>query len=35
MSHWNEHNAGKARIGRPRQIYTGKNARDFVELAAR
>jgi citrate synthase len=30
MSHWNEHNAGKAKIGRPRQIYTGKNARDFV-----
>ena len=35
MSHWNEHNAGKARIGRPRQIYTGKNARDFVAIASR
>ncbi len=34
-AHWNEHNAGKARIGRPRQIYTGKNARDFVKLADR
>ncbi len=35
MSHWNEHNAGKARIGRPRQIYTGKNARDFVAVDKR
>ena len=35
MSHWNEHNAGKARIGRPRQIYTGKTARDVPELAKR
>ncbi|MSQ81342.1 MAG: citrate synthase [Myxococcales bacterium] len=34
-AHWNEHNAGKARIGRPRQIYTGRNARDFVPLQAR
>lgn len=32
MAHWNEHNAGKARIGRPRQIYTGSTARDFVAL---
>ena len=35
MSHWNEHNAGKAKIGRPRQIYTGANARDVVALAKR
>jgi citrate synthase len=35
MSHFNEHNAGKARIGRPRQIYTGKTVRDFVPLAKR
>jgi citrate synthase len=35
MSHWNEHNAGKAKIGRPRQIYTGKNARDFVAIDKR
>ena len=35
MAHWNEHNAGKAKIGRPRQIYTGKNARDVVELSKR
>jgi len=34
-AHWNEHNAGKARIGRPRQIYTGKNARDFAAVGAR
>lgn len=34
-AHWNEHNAGKARIGRPRQIYTGKTARDFVGVAQR
>jgi len=35
MAHWNEHNAGKARIGRPRQIYTGSTARDFVALNKR
>ncbi len=35
MAHWNEHNAGKAKIGRPRQIYIGKNARDFVALNKR
>lgn len=34
-AHWNEHNAGKARIGRPRQIYTGKTARNFVAVADR
>ncbi len=34
-AHWNEHNAGKAKIGRPRQIYTGKNARDVPEISKR
>lgn len=30
MSHWMEMSADKARIGRPRQLYTGKGERDVV-----
>jgi len=35
IAHFREMNAGKARIGRPRQIYTGSTERDFVDLTAR
>ena len=35
MSHWNEHNSEKPRIGRPRQIYVGQNERAFVALGQR
>ena len=36
ISHWKEMNASpKNRIGRPRQIYTGSPARDYVPIASR
>jgi citrate synthase len=35
IAHLREHNAGKARIGRPRQVYTGPTERKFTSLAAR
>ncbi|MSP93497.1 MAG: citrate synthase [Myxococcales bacterium] len=35
IAHWREHNAGKARIGRPRQIYTGPTERNVVEIGQR
>ena len=35
MSHWNEHNSEKPRIGRPRQIYTGETVHDYVPMAKR
>jgi citrate synthase len=35
MSHWNEHNSEKPRIGRPRQIYVGQTERAFVALDQR
>lgn len=30
MSHWLEMTAGKAKIGRPRQLYTGEKQRDII-----
>jgi citrate synthase len=30
MSHWLEMTADKARIGRPRQLYTGEKKRDIL-----
>ena len=35
ISNWKELHEHKQRISRPRQIYTGENTRDFVELADR
>ncbi len=36
ISHWKEMNdSGTAKIGRPRQIYTGPTARDYTPLQAR
>jgi len=36
LAQWSEHHANpKARIGRPRQIYVGKNVRDFVPVDKR
>jgi len=36
ISHWREmQNSPKSKIGRPRQIYTGKKIRDYVPLAKR
>ncbi len=36
LAQWTEHHANpKARIGRPRQIYTGANARDYVPIDKR
>jgi len=35
IAHWNEMLSESYRIGRPRQLYTGHAARDFVELADR
>ena len=35
LSHWREMNAQGLRIGRPRQIYTGETARDYVDIDAR
>ncbi len=36
ISHWKEHmNDPHARIGRPRQLYTGANQRDYVEIEKR
>ena len=36
IAHWLEmRNDPDTRIGRPRQIYTGANARDYVSLDAR
>lgn len=35
IAHWNEMISGAYRIGRPRQLYTGHAARDFVPLDQR
>mgnify|MGYP001260036036 CR=1 FL=1 len=35
LAHWKELRDSGARINRPRQIYTGANERDYVELAQR
>jgi citrate synthase len=35
VAHWNEMIADKSRIGRPRQLYTGYDQRDFVDLDKR
>ncbi|MGB0453019.1 MAG: citrate/2-methylcitrate synthase, partial [Bacteriovoracaceae bacterium] len=36
IAHWKEMNENpKTRIGRPRQIYTGENAREYIPLAKR
>jgi citrate synthase len=35
ISNWKEMLSGPYKIGRPRQLYTGHQARDFVELDAR
>ena len=36
IAHWREmHDEGDSKIGRPRQIYTGHTARDYVALDAR
>ena len=35
IAHWNEMISDKSRIGRPRQLYTGPEKRDFVEIDKR
>ncbi len=36
ISHWKEHMSDpKAKIGRPRQLYTGANERDYIEIDKR
>jgi len=35
VAHWNEMIGGSYRIGRPRQLYTGYQARDFVSVENR
>ena len=35
VAHWNEMIGGTYRIGRPRQLYTGYEARDFVPVENR
>ena len=35
IAHWHEMISGEYRIGRPRQLYTGPEKRDFVPLAKR
>jgi citrate synthase len=35
IAHWNEMISNPYRIGRPRQLYTGHTARDFVPLDQR
>ncbi|MEP4484678.1 MAG: citrate synthase [Halioglobus sp.] len=35
IAHWNEMISGSYRIGRPRQLYTGHEQRDYVPLAER
>jgi citrate synthase len=35
VAHWNEMIGGSYRIGRPRQLYTGYKARDFVSVENR
>ncbi len=35
IAHWIEMNSGPAKIGRPRQIYTGSNERQFVPINER
>ncbi len=35
IAHWNEMISGSYRIGRPRQLYTGYDARDFVPVDKR
>jgi len=35
ISHWNEMITHPYRIGRPRQLYTGADTRDYVELDKR
>jgi citrate synthase len=35
LAHWQESLESKARIARPRQIYTGSGERDYVAIDAR
>jgi len=35
IAHWNEMVGNSYKIGRPRQLYTGEQARDFVSIAQR
>ena len=36
ISHWKEHMGDpQARIGRPRQLYTGADQRDYVHIGER
>jgi citrate synthase len=35
IAHWNEMLSGNYRLGRPRQLYTGYTARDFVAMDKR
>ncbi|MEM7098316.1 MAG: citrate synthase [Pseudomonadota bacterium] len=35
IAHWNEMINGPYKIGRPRQLYKGANARDYVDIAQR
>jgi citrate synthase len=35
IAHWREMNQDRPPISRPRQIYTGATARDYVSLADR
>ncbi len=35
IAHWNEMISGSYKIGRPRQLYTGYNTRDFIPLEER
>jgi citrate synthase len=35
ISHWNEMISNSYRIGRPRQLYTGSNKRDYIDINSR
>ena len=35
IAHWNEMISGPYKIGRPRQLYKGSNARDYVDVSQR
>jgi citrate synthase len=35
LSHWDELMVEEQRISRPRQLYTGEDARDYVDVADR
>ena len=35
IAHWREMRMNKEPIGRPRQIYTGENPRDYISLTKR